>query len=147
MSHSLVRIHVHALWSTKLWKPLIPFEIENIVHDYMTHQFEELGCRVHKINGMPDHVHCFFQLNPQKALMDVIKQVKGSTSYFINDQELIEEKFLWQTGYWGISVSDCFFKNVYNYIHNQKKHHQKKTFQQEYEELLKEHGNDFGSDE
>jgi putative transposase len=54
---------------------------------------------------MPDHIHALFLLNPQKSISEVIKQIKGSSSHFVNHQNLIDEKFAWQTGYAAYSVS------------------------------------------
>ena len=94
----------------------------------MKGQLIELGCLVRIINGMQDHVHLLFLLNPQKALTDVLKQVKGNTSHWINEQDLIKEKFAWQNGYAAYSVSESQLGKVYNYILNQKQHHKMKTF-------------------
>ena len=89
---------------------------------------------------MPDHVHCLFLLNPQKSISEVIKQIKGSSSHFINQSNLAIGKFAWQTGYGAFSVSESVVEKVYRYILNQKKHHQKKSFQQEYDAFLKLYG-------
>ncbi len=88
------------------------------------------------INGMPDHIHCLFLLNPQKSIAEVIKQIKGSSSHFINQNNLISEKFAWQTGYAAYSVSESVVDKVFQYIKNQKHHHTKKTFQEEYNEFI-----------
>jgi putative transposase len=118
---------------------------ENEIHNYMREQFIEIGCPVRIINGMPDHVHCLFLLNPQKSIADVIKQIKGSSSHHINEQNLIPEKFAWQTGYAAYSVSESAVQKVFEYIRSQKQHHAKKTFQEEYDEFLKLYG--FSNDE
>jgi len=89
---------------------------------------------------MPDHIHCLFLLNPEKSIAEVIKQIKGSSSHFINQYNLIADKFAWQTGYAAFSVSESGVKSVSDYITHQKEHHQKKTFQQEIEEFLKLYG-------
>jgi putative transposase len=89
---------------------------------------------------MPDHIHCLFLLSPQKSIAEIIKQIKGSSSHFINKNNLITEKFAWQTGYAAYSVSESVVDKVFQYIKNQKKHHTKKTFQQEYDEFLKIYG-------
>ena len=99
-----------------------------------------MGCPVKIINGMPDHVHCLFLLNGQKSIADVIKQVKGSTSHWVNEQNLISEKFAWQTGYGAFSVSESQLSKVFQYIRNQKIHHAKTSFSKEYEEFIKLHG-------
>ena len=91
---------------------------------------------------MPDHLHCLFLLSPQKSIAEVIKQIKGSSSHYINQNNLIIDKFSWQTGYAAYSVSESVVDKVHNYIHNQKQHHAKKTFQQEYDEFIKLYGLD-----
>ena len=92
MPHSFNKIWIHSIWATKERSPLIAANIEKQVDHFMRSQFSELGCPVRIINGMPEHVHCLFLLNPQKAIAKIIKQVKGSTSHFINKQDLIKKK-------------------------------------------------------
>jgi REP element-mobilizing transposase RayT len=89
---------------------------------------------------MPDHIHALFLLSPQKSIADVIKQIKGSSSHYINANNLIDHKFAWQTGYAAYSVSESAVDKVFQYIKNQKEHHQQNTFQQEYEAFIELHG-------
>ncbi len=110
-----------------------------MVFDLMRKQFEELGSPVRIINGMPDHVHCLFLQNPKKSIAETIKQVKGATSHFINQNELMSERFSWQTGYACFSVSQSVVEKTFAYIRNQKKHHAQKAFQDEYDAFLKIH--------
>lgn len=140
MPHSFNKIWIHAIWATKERALLIPHNIETRIYEFMKKEFAEAGCLVKIINGMPDHVHCLFLLNPQKSISEVIKQIKGSTSHFINEQNLTKEKFAWQTGYAAYSVSESVTKKVFEYIRSQKQHHSKKTFQQEFDEFLKLYG-------
>jgi putative transposase len=140
MPHSYNKIWIHAIWATKERAPFIHASIEKQVYQYLSEQLREIGCPVRIINGMPDHVHCLFLLNPKKSIADVIKQVKGSSSHFINQSDLIAHKFAWQTGYAAFSVSESSLDKVFSYIKNQKSHHAKKTFGQEYDAFLKLHG-------
>jgi len=140
MPHSFNKIWIHAIWATKDRMPIIHSNIENSIHQFITVQLQEQGCPLRIINGMPDHIHCLFLLNPQKSIAEVIKQIKGSSSHFINQSNLIAEKFAWQTGYAAYSVSESVVEKVFEYIKFQKHHHQKKTFQQEYDEFLKLYG-------
>jgi hypothetical protein len=77
-----------------------------------------------------------FLLSRQKSIAEVIQQIKGSSSHFINQTDLISEKFSWQTGYAAFSVSESIVNKVFHYIKNQKQHHTKKKFQEEYEEYI-----------
>lgn len=140
MSHSINKLWVHAIWSTKNRKPLLNSNIERKLYDYIKSQLKESGCSVRIINGMPDHVHCLFLLNPQKSISEVMKQIKGSSSHYVNKNNLISEKFSWQTGYAAFSISESISDRVYYYIKNQKNHHQKKNFQDEYNEFMRLYG-------
>jgi|SRR5690606_567316 len=140
MPHSFNKIWIHAIWATKERMPLVNTSIEQKVYQFISEQLKEQGCRVRIINGMPDHIHCLFMLSPQKSIADIIKQIKGSSSHFINQNNLIADKFAWQTGYAAYSVSESVVDKVFQYIKNQKRHHQIKTFQQEYDEFLKIYG-------
>lgn len=137
MPHSFNKIWIHAVWATKERLPIIKPAIEHHLYSFIANQLHELGCPVRITNGMPDHIHCLFLLNPQKSIADVVKQIKGSSSHFINQQNFIAQKFAWQNGYAAFSVSDSGVEKVFNYIKNQKQHHQKRTFQNEYEAFLK----------
>jgi putative transposase len=140
MPHSFNKIWIHAIWSTKERLPLIHPMVESKIHQCIAEQLREQGCPVRIINGMPDHIHCLFLLSPQRSIAEVIKQIKGGSSHFINQNNLITEKFAWQTGYAAYSVSESVVDKVFQYIKNQKQHHTKKTFQQEYAEFLKLYG-------
>jgi len=140
MSRSFNKIWIHAIWSTKERYPLLIPSVENKIYNMMSNEFIEAGCPVRIINGMADHVHSLFLLNPNKAVTDIIKQVKGSCSHEINKQNITKEKFAWQTGYAAYSVSQSATEKVFHYIKNQKKHHEKIPFQKEYENFIRLHG-------
>jgi len=140
MSHSFNKIWIHAIWSTKERCPMIIQSAEKKIYDLMSNEFIDSGCPVRIINGMPDHVHSMFLLNPNKAVTQVIKQVKGSSSHEINKQNIIKEKFSWQTGYAAYSVSESVMEKVFQYIKNQKKHHEKITCQKEFDHLVRLQG-------
>jgi len=82
-------------------------------------------------------MHCLFLLNQKKSIAQVIKQIKGSSSHYINQNNLTVEKFSWQTGYAAYSVSASEVEKVFRYIKKQKEHHRKKTFNLEYETYVK----------
>lgn len=142
MPHSYNKIWIHAVWATKKRMPLIHSAIENEVYQFLSEQLREQGCPVRIINGMPDHIHCLFLLNPRKSISEVIKQIKGSSSHFFNQNNFTTDKFAWQTGYAAFSVSESVLERVFQYIKNQKAHHQKKTFQEEQDRFLRLYGLD-----
>jgi putative transposase len=139
MSHSFNKIWIHAVWATKDRAPLIHPSIEQKVLKFIEQQLQQQGCKVEVINGMSDHVHCLFLLNRQKSIAEVIKQIKGSSSHFINQNNFIPLKFAWQTGYGAFSVSESGVNRVFEYIKNQKLHHQNKSSRQEFDDFLRLH--------
>ena len=106
------------------------------VFKYMAGIIKKKGQKSIIINGVEDHVHLFIGLKPSIALSDLIRDVKNNTSNFINDNSYLTEKFSWQEGYGAFSYSHSHIQHVYKYIENQEEHHKKKTFRQEYTELL-----------
>jgi len=140
MSQSYNQIWIHAIWTTKEREPLIETGIEFQIYEYMQQQYTDFGCPVRIINGIPDHVHSLFLLNPKKPVMDVFKQVKGATSHWVNENKLIAEKFYWQSGYAAYSISESHVEKVFQYIKNQKIHHQYQTTTEELEVLNNRQG-------
>jgi putative transposase len=139
MSHSFYKIWLHIVFSTKNHENYLISNIDSIIFNYLQDQYIELGCKVKIINGMPDHVHCLIQQNPNKSIAEIIKQIKGASSHWINQNNIIPFEFSWQTGYGVFSVSESQIDKVYKYIKEQKKHHIKVSFQEEYIAFLKLH--------
>ena len=137
MSHSKVKIWIHGILGVKNRENLIKENVENKIHNLIKTQLIDLGCYVEEINGTENHVHILFLLNPQKTISKVFKQTKGSVSHKINSENIIVQKFSWQVGYGAFSVSESNIKTTKAYIKNQKQHHKKMTFQEEYDKFIK----------
>jgi len=95
------------------------------------------------INGMPDHLHLFIGFEPVDHMSELIKVVKGESSQWIREKGLVKGKFNWQSGYGAFSYSRSHIDRVYHYIKNQKEHHRKKTFREEYIALLEKFDVDY----
>ncbi len=89
---------------------------------------------------MPEHIHILFRMSMKHSLEDVVKNIKGESSHWINQNQLSPQRFAWQTGYSAFSISIDKVPAVKGYISNQKRHHAKKTFAEEYKELMKIYG-------
>lgn len=89
------------------------------------------------VNGMPDHIHGFIGLKPSMRISDIVRDIKNNSSRFINENGWVRGKFSWQEGYGVFSYSRSQVNKVYDYILNQEAHHKKRTFREEYLELLK----------
>ncbi|MBK5285117.1 MAG: IS200/IS605 family transposase [Bacteroidia bacterium] len=131
MSHSLARIWVHAVFSTKERLPLISEDVSSRIYNHIKGDLMERECYCKIINGMPDHIHILFILNPSLSLAKVIKDIKGESSHWINQNNILDPNFAWQKGYGAFSVSETNMTKVDSYIRNQKVHHEKITFEDE----------------
>ena len=89
------------------------------------------------VNGMADHIHVLVGLKPAMRIADLVRDIKNNSSNFINEKGFLKQKFNWQDGYGAFSYSQSNFGIVVDYIKNQKEHHKKKTFQEEYRGFLK----------
>jgi len=98
---------------------------------------EQQGHKLLQIGGMPDHVHALVSMNPKQSPSDLIFHVKRSSSLWINENRFVREKFSWQEGFGAFSYGKSQISNVANYIQNQETHHKKRTFREEYLEILK----------
>jgi len=138
MTRSYCRLWTHAVFVTKNRLPLIPLSTEKEVHNYMYGQLKKMDCEPLIINGMANHVHLLFLANYKVSMADIAKQVKGSTSHWINTNNIVRDKFGWTDGIYSQSVSESVVDGVKQYIANQKTHHAKRTFAKEWEELENE---------
>lgn len=86
-----------------------------------------------------DHCHCLISLGSHQNIEKIVQLIKGESSHWLNQNQLTKEKFAWQDEYFAVSVSESMIENVRNYIKNQEKHHQKKTFVEEYQEFIEKY--------
>lgn len=134
------KLWVHTILATKNFRQLISPALEPRLNNFIHEKLLELGCPARIINGMPEHLHILFLQNPARSMMEVIKKVKGTSSFFINENHLCPQKFYWQPGYAAYGVSESQVQKVYEYISNQEEHHEKEKFVEEYQHLLRLHG-------
>ena len=140
MAHSNVRLWIHAVFAIKYREAQILPSIEPEVHRLFFDQLVATGCFVDCMNGIPDHIHLLFRLNPKRSVAEVIGAIKGGTSHSINQSDLLPTKFAWQNGYSAFSVSESKVPTVRRYIERQKIHHLGENFAQELAWLERLHG-------
>jgi REP element-mobilizing transposase RayT len=92
---------------------------------------------------MPDHLHLLVGLRPDASLSDLVGDIKTGSSNFINKRRWVAGRFSWQDGFGAFSYARSQLSTVIRYIENQPRHHAKKTFRQEYIELLEKFGVDY----
>jgi putative transposase len=140
MSQSFVQFYAHIVFHTKNNLCLIRQEIEDELYSYLGGILRNLKSVPLRIGGTSDHIHVLCTLPKTMALADLVEELKKSSSKWIKSKGPEYKNFYWQDGYGGFSVSNFHVDVVKNYISNQKEHHFKTSFIDEYKQLLDEYG-------
>jgi len=138
MANTFTQIHIQCVFAVKYRRALIDKIWKETLHKYITGIVQECGHKMIAINSMPDHLHFLMGARPNQCISDLMRMVKGDSSEWINDNKISRSKFHWQEGYGAFSYSKSQIPIVANYIHTQEEHHRKKTFLEEYKEILQE---------
>ncbi len=122
---------------------MLSIEWDERLRLYITATVQNNGHKMLAINNMPDHVHLLVGLNPKQSISDLMRLVKGDSSEWVNSQQLTKSKFQWQEGYGAFSHAKSQVDAVVKYIHNQREHHKKVHFIDEYKKMLTDFAIDF----
>ena len=143
MANTYTQIHIHAVFAVQNRLSLIRDQWKDELYKYITGIVQNNNHKLLIINGMPDHIHILFGLRPAQSISDLLQDIKGSSSKWINDRRFVKGKFSWQEGYGAFSYAKSDLHRVTSYIENQQNHHGKKSFTEEYIDLLEEFGIDY----
>jgi len=144
MPQSLSKVIVHLVFSTKFRNPWLNAQLRPKLHAYMAGTVRALeGCECYRVNGVEDHVHLAIRLSRTVTIADLMQHLKANTSRWIKEQDNALSEFAWQRGYASLSVYYRDIEVLLAYIDNQEEHHRTLSFQDEYRQLLKDHGLDF----
>jgi REP element-mobilizing transposase RayT len=136
MANTFTQIHIHTVFAVKHRAALIDPGWRDELFRYITGIIQGHGHKMLAIGGMPDHLHIFFGMRPTQSLSDLMQDVKACSSEWINNKKLVKGRFAWQSGFGAFSYAQSQVPRVIHYILNQEQHHTKKTFAQEYQQLL-----------
>ncbi|CAD7798241.1 hypothetical protein CHRY9390_00305 [Chryseobacterium aquaeductus] len=137
---SFIKIYIHLVFSTTNRIPFLnSTQLRVQVWKHIKENAAKKGIFIDMINGYEDHCHCLISLSSSQKIEKIVQLIKGESSYWINKNQLTCEKFSWQDEYFAVSVSESMIGNVRSYIKNQEKHHQKKTFTEEYQEFIEKY--------
>lgn len=137
MANTYHQIYIQSVFPVKYrkamihpdWKPEFMAVLGNLIN--------ETDCKTILVNGVEDHVHCFFGIKPSMSVSDVMKTVKAKSSKWVNEKGLLKHRFEWQPGFGCFSYGHSQVADVYRYIKKQEDHHKKMSFREEYLRLLK----------
>ena len=136
MANTYTQIYIHVIFTVQGRQNLIKKENKQELHKYITGIIRNKKQKLIAINSMPDHVHIFIGMKPSIALSDLVRDIKNNSSTFINEKRWIRGKFNWQEGFGAFSYGHSQIGVVVKYIQNQETHHARRTFREEYLEML-----------
>jgi len=136
MANTFSQIYLQFVFAVKGRQSLIAKENKEELHKYITSLVQKRNAKMLAINCMPDHTHIFVGFRPTILISDFVKEIKVESNEFITNKKWIKGKFNWQEGYGVFSYSHSHIDRVVKYVLNQELHHKKKTFREEYHELL-----------
>ena len=137
MPGTFSQIYIQIIFAVKGRGSLIYSDWEERLYKYITGIVRGKEQKMIAINGMPDHIHIFIGMKPSCCLSDLVREIKKASNEFINENKLSNFRFSWQEGYGAFSYSHSQIDNVVKYIMNQKQHHRKVSFREEYVDFLK----------
>jgi len=146
MANTYTQIHIQAVFVVKHRACLIQSAWKDQLYRYIAGIIEGNNHKCLIINGMPDHIHILFGMRPPHSLSDLMQDIKGDSSKWINKNFKLEERFTWQPGYGAFSYKKSDLPSIINYIENQEMHHRKIDFQKEYIKLLEQFEVDYNED-
>ena len=141
------KVMIHYIWATKARQKLISKELKPLLLDHIKDNSVKKGIFIDTLNCVEEHIHLLISLGNDQTISKNAQLIKGESSFWVNQQGLINQKFEWQDDFIALSVSERFIPVVRQYIINQEEHHRKKSFAEEYLEFLEGHGfkpEDFG---
>ncbi len=135
--NNYTQLYIQLVFAVKYRDAALQRNTRSRVFEYLSGVLTDMKHKTIIVNGFADHVHVFYGMNPNVSVSNTIYELKRGSSLFINQNRLCLGNFSWQDGYGGFSYSRSDIEAVYEYIKNQEIHHKKKSFREEYLELLK----------
>lgn len=139
MANTYTGLFYHIVFSTKNRVPFINNEIEKRLWAYIGGIARKHKMTALQVGGVADHLHALIFAPPVLSPSQIVQFLKGDSSKWIHVEFTRLLDFAWQDGYGAFTVSKSQLPNVIRYIQNQREHHYKQTFQEEYRQLLNRH--------
>ena len=136
MANTYTQLHIQLVFAVKGRESLIQNTWKEELYQYITGIVQNNKHKMLQINGMPDHLHLFIGYNPNQKIPDLVETIKTDSNHFIKRRGFSKYKFSWQEGYGAFSYARSQVDAVVKYIARQEEHHRKRSFREEYLELL-----------
>lgn len=138
MPNTYTQVYIQIVFAVKGRESLISESNREELQKYITGIVQNREHKMLAVYCMPDHVHIFIGMKPIMSISELVKEIKAISSKFINDKKWIKGKFNWQEGYGAFSYAHSQLDRVIKYVNNQREHHVKRTFKEEYFDFLKQ---------
>ncbi|WP_341730804.1 IS200/IS605 family transposase [Microcoleus sp. EPA2] len=129
------RLYYHLVWATKERQPLIHPQRETELYNYIIGKADTLNCIVHAIGGTENHIHLIVSIPPTQSIAEFVKNIKGSSSHYLNQTLQNPNRFGWQEGYGVFSLGQTQIEQAVAYVINQKQHHLRNTVNSHLEQI------------
>jgi len=136
MADTYVQAYFHLVFAVKNRDALIRKSWKGELEKYITGIVQKNGHKLLSIGSMPDHIHIFIGYNLNQTIPQLVEQIKTSSNHWITEKKLTRFRFYWQKGYGAFTHSHSQIDVVAKYVLNQEEHHRKKSFREEYTEML-----------
>ena len=136
MADTYVQAYFHLVFAVKNRDALILKSWKAELEKYITGIVQNNKHKLIAIGSMPDHIHIFIGYNLNQTIPDLVENIKTSSNHWIKERKFTNFKFSWQKGYGAFTHSHSQINTVARYVLNQHIHHRKKTFREEYLEML-----------
>jgi len=143
MANTYTQIHFQLVLVVKYRRALIHISWKEELYKYMAGVIRNHEHQLLAINGVEDHVHILIGYRPAQPLPQLMQDIKQASALWVNETRGLPMKFVWQNGYACFSYMRRDVPMIKRYIEKQEEHHRKKTFREEYVELLREFGVDY----
>ena len=140
MAHTYHQMYVQTVFAVKYRNAVIEKQWSKRLFAVIGRLINDTGSKCLIVNGVMDHVHCLFAFKPSVNVSDVMKVAKAKSSLWLNDSDILLNRFEWQTGFAAFTYNHSDIQRVYKYIANQEEHHKHQYFKEEIIGLFLVHG-------
>jgi putative transposase len=140
VSHSYISSYYHCVFSTKERKRQIDEALQERLWPYLGGIAKANKMRALAIGGVEDHIHLLLSMPSTISIAESMQRIKGASSKWVHEEFPDRRDFAWQEGYGAFSVGVSQLNSTKRYIDNQRDHHTRQSFEEEYLAFLQKHG-------
>ncbi len=137
MANTYTQIYLQFVFAVQDRTSLVQPKWKDELYKYITGIVQNNKHKLIAINGYLNHIHVFVGYKPHQLIPNLLQDIKGGSSKWINKQRFTRGKFKWQEGYGAFSYSHSQIDGVVKYIQNQEEHHRRLSFREEYLDFLR----------